>query len=302
MNGRGIPDVLIDFHLLGWNSVRITIPIFNREGQLVFFKLAKDPEDSIPGPKMLAPLGVNVEIYGWEQILSKPSQLIICEGEFDRLVLEAHSFRAVTSTGGAGTFRSEWVNEFKAIPEVYICFDCDDAGRNGALRVGRMISHSRLVKLPEEVEEGGDITDFFVRLGHSREDFLKLLEQAQPAPPSPAPTFLSYPAMIRRTISPSRNRVEHIKAELPINKVIEQYVKLRVSGNNFVGLCPFHEDHNPSLTVYSASSTFHCYGCRKHGDVITFLMEIEHLTFIQALDALDRLITNHNDKGPQRNN
>ena len=301
LNNRGIPDVLINFHLLGWNSVRITIPIFNREGQLIFFKLAKDPEDPLPGPKMLAPPGVSIELYGWEQILSKPSQLIICEGEFDRLVLETHSFRAVTSTGGAGTFRSEWVKEFEAIPEIYICFDRDDAGRRGALRVGRMIPHSRLVELPEEVGEGGDITDYFVRLRRSSKDLLKLLEQAQPAPPLPQLVQPQYPQSPRRTLSPSSKRVERIKAEIPINRIIGQYVKLRISGNNFVGLCPFHEDHYPSLTVYTASGTFHCFGCRKHGDVITFLMEIEHLTFPQALDSLDLLIKNQNDQEFQRN-
>src|SRR5437016_478572 len=61
LNRRGIPDVLIDFYLLGWNGIRITIPIRNREGHLVFFKLGKDPEDTLPGPKMLAPPGVRIE-------------------------------------------------------------------------------------------------------------------------------------------------------------------------------------------------------------------------------------------------
>lgn len=51
LNDRGIPDILIDFHLLGWNGWRITIPIFDRDGEVVFFKLAKDPEDKLPGLK-----------------------------------------------------------------------------------------------------------------------------------------------------------------------------------------------------------------------------------------------------------
>jgi DNA primase len=49
------------------------------------------------------------------------------------------------------------------------------------------------------------------------------------------------------------------------------------------------EDHNPSLTVFPATGTFHCFGCRKRGDVITFLREIEHVGFREALDALDNL-------------
>src|SRR5207245_8515253 len=105
---RGVRDEVIERHLLGWNGNRITIPVFDRSGGFAFFKLAKDPEDKTDSPKMLATPGAKAELYGWERALAKPDQLIICEGEFDRLVLESHDFAAVTSTGGAGTFRREW--------------------------------------------------------------------------------------------------------------------------------------------------------------------------------------------------
>ena len=103
LNDRGISDILIDFHLLGWHENRITIPIFNRMGELAFFKLARDPEAPTLAPKMLASPGAYAELYGWDQVIRKPNQIIICEGEFDRLVLEGKGFIAVTSTGGAGT-------------------------------------------------------------------------------------------------------------------------------------------------------------------------------------------------------
>jgi len=301
LNNRGIPDEIIDSHLLGWNGSRITIPIFNRDGELVFFKMAKDPKTLLPTPKMVASTGSSVELYGWDEILSKPSQIIICEGEFDRLVLEANGFHAVTSTGGAGAFRSEWAKEFENIPEVYICFDRDEAGEKGALRVARMIPHARLIEMPEEVGESGDITDFFAHLGKSKEDFLKLMEQAKPAPTEPKIKVPNYLPRIDRQDSPLSQRVEQIKSRVPISNVIGQYIKLWVSGNNFVGCCPFHEDHNPSLTVYPSTGTFHCYGCNKHGDVITFLQEIEQLSFSQALDVLDHLSSQYESK-PERNN
>src|SRR5437867_10002405 len=101
---RGIPDLLIDAHQLGWDGTRITIPIFNREGELAFFKLAKDPEDRSDSPKMLATPGARAELYGWEDVRHVPEEIIICEGEFDRLALKAQGFRAVTSTGGARVF------------------------------------------------------------------------------------------------------------------------------------------------------------------------------------------------------
>src|SRR5215216_6667356 len=181
LNGRGIPDHIINSNILGWNGWRITIPIYNRQGEVVFFKLAKDPQDERPAPKMLTSPGAGVELYGWDRVVQKPERIIICEGEFDRLVLEANDFAAVTSTGGAATFRPEWAKELKRIGEVYVCFDRDNAGANGAQVVALMIPQAKIIELPEEVGKGGDITDFFVRLKRTREDFLRLLEAAKPA-------------------------------------------------------------------------------------------------------------------------
>src|ERR1043165_20540 len=102
LNQRGIPDQQIDAHELGWNGSRITIPVVNRAGELAFFRLAKDPEDQSAGPKMMSTRGAHAELYGWAEVLKNPRQIVICEGEFDRLVLEAQGFTVVTSTGGAG--------------------------------------------------------------------------------------------------------------------------------------------------------------------------------------------------------
>jgi DNA primase len=289
LNDRGIPDEMIDLNLIGWNGWRITIPIFNRDGELAFFKQLRDPEDKKESPKMIAWPKGHMELYGWENLTSKASQIIICEGEFDRLVLETNGFRAVTSTGGARAFKKEWAEEFASIGNVYICFDNDDPGRDGALRVGRIIPHAKIVELPQEVGDGGDVTDFFVHLGRSREDFLRLIEEANPAPPAP-----EIPRFVPKTHSrDSRERVERVKSLSPIAHIVGQYVQLRPSGNNLVGLCPFHEDRVPSFTVYPATGTFHCYGCGKHGDVISFVGWIEHLNFGQVLDALDRFNYQH---------
>jgi len=284
LSGRGIPDPIIDLHLLGWNGQRITIPVFDRDGKLAFFKLAKDPEDPSAGAKMLTPAGTHVELYGWERIRVKPCRIVICEGEFDRLVLEAQGIAAVTSTGGAGVFRPEWAEEFKRIPEVFICFDRDEAGRNGALRVGRIIPHAKVVELPVEVDHGGDVTDYFVRLGNSRADFLQLLEATRP---------LVEQEKEESAVQRSRHRehnpsgeVAELKALVAIDRLVARYLSLRPSGVNFVGRCPFHDDHDPSLVVYLRTQSFYCFGCRKSGDAISFLMEMERLTFREALNAL----------------
>lgn len=300
LHARGLPDEVIDFHLLGWNGHRITIPIFNREGQLAFFRLARDPDAPEFEAKMLGSPGASLELYGWGDVLSKPARILICEGEFDRLVLVAQGFHAASSTGGAGTFRPEWVPAFAAIPEVFLCFDRDEAGRRGALRVGGLIPHAKLVELPNEVDEGGDVTDFFVRLGRTAEDFERLLAEAKPVPPAAEPSGWS-----TRPIgtpsgtsdeSPGRERVERLKRAVPIATLVGRYVTLRQTGGTQAGLCPFHEDHIPSLTVYPERGRYFCYGCGTNGDVITFLRSVERLSFPEALDRLEELATPHEPK------
>jgi DNA primase len=288
LNERGIPTPLIHKHLLGWNGERITIPIPDRETKIAFFKLAKDPEDHSDSPKMLATPGTHAELYGWERVLAKPQQIIICEGEFDRLVLESQGFAAVTSTGGVAVFRPEWAEELKKIPLVYVCFDRDEAGRSGALRVGRLIPDTKLVELPDEVGDAGDVTDFFNRLGRSREDFLQLLKNARPAPQDDEPQFVNTePALQRRK---ANEEVEQLKRGVLIENVVSRYVPLRRSGKNLIGQCPFHDDRIPSFVVYLASQSFYCFGCKAHGDVAGFLMRIEKLTFPEALRTLRELV------------
>jgi DNA primase len=278
---------MIDLHFLGWNGQRITIPITDREGRIVAFKLAKSPADATDSPKMFATPGARAELYGWERVLAKPQQIIICEGEFDRLVLESHGFAAVTSTCGAGVFRHEWATDFEPIPDVYVCFDRDEAGRYGALRVGRLIPHARLVELPDDVGNAGDVSDFFVRLGRGRGDFLELLKDARPVPQDNEPQFLSIgPDLERRA---ANSEVDKLKSTVRIDNVVSRYVSLRPSGNNLVGRCPFHDDRIPSFVIYPVTQSFHCFGCRAHGDVISFLMQVEHLTFREALDVIRAL-------------
>jgi hypothetical protein len=65
---------------------------------------------------MVASRGSHVDLYG-EVLRLQPKRVVICEGEFDRLVLEANGFEAVTSTGGAATFRAEWADAFDEIPK-----------------------------------------------------------------------------------------------------------------------------------------------------------------------------------------
>src|SRR5215468_6224779 len=72
-----------------------------------------------------------------------------------------------------------------------------------------------------------------------------------------------------------------------IDEVIGEYVALRRAGAGSVkGLCPFHDEKTPSLNVRPSHGTFHCFGCGEGGDAIAFVMEIEHLSFVEAVERL----------------
>ena len=76
---------------------------------------------------------------------------------------------------------------------------------------------------------------------------------------------------------------EEVKDRVDIVDVISDYVKLKKSGKNYKGLCPFHQEKTPSFTVNPANQFYHCFGCGAGGDVFSFLMEIEHITFFESL-------------------
>jgi hypothetical protein len=79
---------------------------------------------------------------------------------------------------------------------------------------------------------------------------------------------------------------EAIKARNDIVAVIGQYTPLKKAGRNFKGLCPIHGDKNPSLAVYPDQQTFHCFGCQRGGDVISFIQEMENTDFRGAVALL----------------
>ncbi len=80
--------------------------------------------------------------------------------------------------------------------------------------------------------------------------------------------------------------IEDIKARCEIEEVIGSYVPLKRAGSNMTGRCPFHTEKTPSFTVFTGGQNFYCFGCGAGGDVITFIMRAENLTYPDAVRFL----------------
>ena len=81
--------------------------------------------------------------------------------------------------------------------------------------------------------------------------------------------------------------VAYVRENVRIDEVISDYLSLKqAGGDQKKGLCPFHEEKSPSFNVTLSKGYFHCFGCGKGGDVIKFLMEIDHISFVEAIEKL----------------
>ena len=84
----------------------------------------------------------------------------------------------------------------------------------------------------------------------------------------------------------AREIIDEIIYRNEISDVVGSYVSLKRAGSNFSGLCPFHNEKTASFTVFPATKSCYCFGCGSGGDVITFIMRVENLDYVEALEFL----------------
>jgi len=169
-NDRLLLDEDIDDFKLGYGvfygSSWVTIPVRDATGDVLFMKLRQDPFMPSDGPKYMG-TGGDAALFNVEVLKDMPDQLVICEGEFDCLVLRAFGIPAISSTAGARTFKDEWIEQLSFVRHLYICYDNDEAGQQGASelieKLGIALPSTSILQidLPDEVGDHGDITDYF---------------------------------------------------------------------------------------------------------------------------------------------
>lgn len=157
-HSRGLSDATIDSYFLGWDGKRYTIPLLYR---LVPFGIKRRQSDIADGidAKYIMQTGSRAGIFNAD-VLASAEACVICEGEVDVLTLSEYGIRAVCSTAGANTWKDDWSKFFSHIRNVYILYDNDDAGRNGAAKVKSTIRRAKILSLPTTHK---DINEFFLK-------------------------------------------------------------------------------------------------------------------------------------------
>ena len=97
-----------------------------------------------------------------------------------------------------------------------------------------------------------------------------------------SPSAFAYIARMRI----ADDTIEEVRRASDIVDVISQYVRLKKRGKNYTGLCPFHQEKTPSFSVSPEKQMYHCFGCGVGGNVYTFVMEHDKLSFVEAVRAL----------------
>jgi hypothetical protein len=177
---RGLSTKTIKRYGVGWDGQRYTIPIYDKDGDLVNIRRYK-PNAKQAKDKMISWGKGHGEgrIYGFET-LEKHDEVLLCEGEMDRLVALEHGLPAVAHTSGAMVFKAEWVTHFKG-KDVFIAYDEDKTGDNGAIKAAQMLKQTarsvHRVKLSTGID-GGDVTDFFMVDGRTADDMYLLMQES----------------------------------------------------------------------------------------------------------------------------
>lgn len=236
--------------------------------------------------------------------MTQKREVIITEGELDTLVCWSAGIPAVSSTAGSSSFQEEW-KELLSRYEVYVCFDNDEAGHKGAIKILDSLPDAKVIIVPNQLEvkdisdyraRGGDIhqlmkTAFTIkdmddakvqfehlsgawRLNEAKFFELYIEHHKTPALPSNANGAA-------RPTSQSDDRLERAKS-VDCTTLIE----FNRRGRYPVAKCRWHDDHDPSLTYYARNNSCYCHVCGKYADAVDIVMVRDGVTFKEALKIL----------------
>lgn len=296
LNRCGVSDTVIeDIGIVSYTHPRlgesIAIPIADADGNFLFYKFRRSPlrED---GPKYLYDKGHQAELFAWH-LAKSHDRVLIAEGEKDAMVAWSHGIPAVSSTGGSLTFYDHWA-ELLSDKEVLVCFDNDEAGARGVVRVLDKISHAKVILIPDKPNVK-DISDYVISGG----DLLTLLATAK--------SFTNLPDVLedrakrkamwqsvffhdayvksKESIAPKTpakwadDALERAR-QYPIPRLIQIPPSKKIK-------CLWHKEKTASLHYFSDSNCLYCFGqCGKRYDAIDVYRKLHNCSFKEAYEAL----------------
>lgn len=316
-------SVIRDAGLIG--AKELAIPIYNEAGDVLFYKYRRAPGNE-DGPKYRYEAGSTASLYGIEKLqeLVFGEILIIAEGELDVLALRTLGYKAVSSTGGSGTWKKEWSDKIRQHTNaIVVAYDADRAGIYGAMKVASLTPGCRIAWLPvgyarNYIDVTKDHTDI-IHAGkeeslhecfhQARHYGLPLLEdenrlgrlcevrkvmqlEQQDMLRSPIHTTLHIDlalewvqAEIEKEDVPSPSpRTDASDDKLERAKAHPITALIKVSRDGFAK-CVYHEEKSASMKVYKENRA-HSFCCGKSSDALDIYQAVHSCDFKTALDAL----------------
>jgi DNA primase len=154
-HSRGLTEATMRNFYLGWDGRRYTIPHLYRLIPFGVKRRQSEIEDGFPD-KYLAVKGSRGGLFNTDSMIGAEI-VVICEGEIDAMLVWQAGFASVSTTVGAGTFKADWVRHFQQARKLYILYDNDRAGEEGAAKVRSLLRRAQIVRLPDGIKDVGDL-------------------------------------------------------------------------------------------------------------------------------------------------
>lgn len=271
----------------------IVIPVHDGDGKFVFNKYRRNPMQD-EKPKYTYDRGGAVTLYGWHKAKDH-QKILITEGELDSLVAWSSNIPAITSTGGSMSFQEEWADLLKD-KDVTICFDNDEAGAKGMVKVLKYIPHAYVIFLPHQqgvkditdyVSKGGDLSELI----RTRVHFNNLQEVIDDRAERAA-MFQDYHfhnAYVEENTVPSYVKTDRKSAKdgdklaraktYPISDIIK-------FDRTYNACCIYHNEKSASMHYYKDTNTVYCFGCGKSADAVDVYRRMNDCSFKEAIEKL----------------
>lgn len=299
LNKRGVTNNIIkEFGLYSGEQYEmgesIVIPVADDAGNFSFNKYRRDPKQGDIKPKYKYDKGSKSALYGIDKVKDIHS-ILVTEGELDTLTAWSANIPAVSSTGGAGTFMHEWASYFEG-KDVTICYDNDEAGGSGMVKVLSILPTASVLFLPDRpgikdisdyVAGGGDLSELM--RGRIHFNSLQDVQDDRAVRLASWRSTHFHDAYIEVHTQPIYEKTERKfsgdTSEIARAKSypIPELVKF---SRDHKACCIWHNESTPSLHYYKANNTVYCFGCGKHGDAIDVYRQVHGCSFVDALKKL----------------